>query len=132
MSERMPKVYVVNQPMIRGGGRAIDVRPAAAFGEVVSVFPPGQPPLDGDHVTRVLNERLADFRAHDFLVLVGHTMLIAAAGAVAARLTGGVVQVLVWDNRDHLYVPVRLRLWDDAFDRPRGGGPVEQRSGELT
>lgn len=115
MMNESPRVFVVNEPLLRTGSRAIDVRPAGEFGELRFIFPPGQPPFDTSLVEGILERELRDFGRDDYLVPVGHLALIVAASAVAARRAGGTLNLLLWDNRDFVYRPVRLALWSEPY-----------------
>jgi len=119
MPKVTPRVFIVNEPLFRTGQRVFDLRPAQAFGELVHVFPAGQPPSDPSYAEGVLDEALADFGPDDYLLPVGNVALIAATAAVAAVRAGGALNVLVWDGERRVYSPVRYVLWED--EPSRGG-----------
>lgn len=81
----MSKVFVVNEPLkSREGerGRAIDLRPAQKYGELVFLSPAGEPPLDPEGWLPRMQELLRDFCDDDFILPVGHPALIVAAASI--------------------------------------------------
>lgn len=106
----MSRVFVVNEPAKRDGSRTMDLTPATEFGELVFLAPAGDVPLDLRPSVEMLREGLASFTAEDYLLPVGHPMLIAAAGALAAQASGGRVRMLLWRGGLGRYVPVSADL----------------------
>jgi hypothetical protein len=102
----MSRVFVVNEPTTDSGTRTMDISPASDHGELVFLNPPGNPPHDLTQNIERMKELLRDFTPQDFLLPVGHPMLIALAGAIAARSSGGKIAMLLWKGRDACYRPV--------------------------
>lgn len=125
-----PRVFVVQEPMqispVTGQPEPkFSVGDARSFGEIVIVLRWREHVEIGIQgaVDRVA-EVLSDFTEDDYLLPVGNPTLIAAAGAAAARATGGRVSVLHWIGGG-----VRRReaiVFDDATevddDDREGGG----------
>lgn len=114
----MPKVYIVQEPLIRRNGddrpeHKYSLEPARKFGELVVVtqWKDARPPVDVSRLTEMLYERLSPFTADDFLLLAGNPGLIAMAAVVAASYTGGLVKLLVWDRQEQDY-----HLWATDID----------------
>jgi hypothetical protein len=116
----MPKVFVVNEPLKRipgssAYGRAIDLRPAEVFGELVYLAPAGEPPLDPFGWWPEMAKKLLDFNpAEDFLLPVGHPALITAAASIIGAYCGTTqkycINILVWRGRELGYVACQIPL----------------------
>lgn len=100
------RVFVVQRPAVRtaqGWVDKYDLTSAALYGRLVDVLPPGNiPPITGPTVGRI-QDALKDYQEHDFLLTLGDPVAIAAAAAIAARLTDGRLQVLKWDRHNSEY-----------------------------
>ena len=117
-----PRVYVVHAPLRYDGRTAswvhkVDLSPAEEFGQLVHMLPPqsgSNVGIDMAQCVADLRASLEAFTAEDYLLPVGHPVLIGAATAIAARRTGGTVRLLEWnrDTVDGYYRPVLLRLWE--------------------
>ena len=111
----MPRVYIPQEPVKKGedGGlvRSFNLSPAAAFGELVFVYPADKPGLDPAPTLRVVQAALANFGPNDYLLPVGNMRLIAWCAAIAARKCGGTLRLLDWDGRERVYVPTTARLY---------------------
>lgn len=107
------RVFVVNEPSKDDGSRTMDISPASDHGELVFLCPAGNPPLDLRPMVDQMKNLLKDFSSEDFLLPVGHPMLIAVAGALAARASGGRIKMLLWKGRDSCYRPVVADLGKD-------------------
>lgn len=109
-----PRVFVVNEVLRRNEqGDMVSVRDLSAaykFGELVFLVS-GKPPLDPQPSIDTLTEKLADFTGNDYLLLIGHPALIGWAAAIAARKTGGKLNLLQWVDHMRDYVPMRATLW---------------------
>lgn len=101
-----PRVFVVNEPATKAGGKTIDLSPACEHGELIFLSPAGDAPLDLEPAIERMAARLIGFTKEDYLLPVGHPMLIAAAGALAARASGGCIKMLIWRGSSGRYVPV--------------------------
>ena len=103
-------VYVVHNHTMRGpeGTRVpkYDFSEAEQFGEVRYLIEgdvdPEDPKLAFD-----LSERLKEFTADDYLLLVGSPVAIGLAFAIASEYTDGKVKVLQWSGRDG-YRPISI------------------------
>jgi hypothetical protein len=126
MSTHPPRVFVVNLPITKDGSPAVNVSGAAAFGAMVHVFPPGRRPLDPAALRDAATKSLEAFTESDWLLPVGHPVLIAIAAAVAAERTGGTLPLLVWDNQSFVYERLVVEL--AHCTACGGGGWVEVHS----
>ncbi len=106
----MSRVYVVNEPTRKDGGKTMDLSPAYEHGELVFLTPPGDPPMQLAAVVEAMKPFLKSFTSADYLLPVGHPMLIAAAGALAARASGGRFRMLLWRGSISRYMPVEVDL----------------------
>ena len=90
-----------------------DFRNARRFGQLKYVF---STPLGRTyHTERMLTyarEVLADWRAGDYLLMVGDPALCGVCMAVVAELDG-VIPILRWDREEFQYVP---QTWDFDLD----------------
>lgn len=105
-----PRVFVVNEPAKRDGSKTIDLSPACEHGELVFLSPAGDVPMDLEPAVERMTRLLSTFTGHDFLLPVGHPMMIALAGAIAARASGGRLCMLIWKGGLGRYVPVSADL----------------------
>lgn len=111
----MPNVYVVQEQMVKdrdtGSLRpAFDLTPAAQYGDLHFLLPAGQISLSTAPMLSQLKRALRGFTSDDFLVATGDPVAIMAAGAVAASMNGGVINVLKWDKRSQTYIKLTLSL----------------------
>jgi hypothetical protein len=119
----MSIVYVTHEPLRRDEDtgemvRAVDLSPAEEWGELRFLLPPGAPPLDPEAVLPQLRAGLAEFRVSDFLLPVGHPVLIAWAAALACRAAGGHLRLLQWRARERRYSAVSASVWAPDLRRP--------------
>jgi len=118
------RVFVVNEPMRynpNDGHRSIDLSPAYEFGDLVFLSPPGNPPLDPDYITQRMRELLVDFTSNDFLLPIGHPVLIGWATALAAQRAGGRIKMLHWLRQYLRYTVIEAILWipeQESRDEP--------------
>lgn len=112
----MIRVFVVQQPSVfdRRKGHFVpklDLTPAAAFGVLVFLLPPGNIYLQR-LATAVdqLRAGLASFTQDDFLLTLGDPVAIAAATMIAAQRTAGRLKLLKWDGHGKIYIPIALEL----------------------
>lgn len=110
-------VFVVHEPLRRNEEtgqmeRAIDVTPAAEFGALHFLLPPGRPPSDLRDAVDQIREQLNDFGDGDYILPVGNPALIGATIGIAAFVNDGRVKVLQWQGRNRCYYAVDLELWD--------------------
>jgi hypothetical protein len=117
MAMNNSRVFVVNEPLkfdhnLQAEVRMIDLKPAAEYGELVFLLPPGRLPMDPTPTIQALQKGLEDYQPEDFLLLVGDPRAIAFAAAIAADKTDGQLRLLVW-QRDH-YIPVRANVFGET------------------
>lgn len=122
----MPRVFVINEPTQRADNgaseRKIDLTPAEEFGELVFLFNGSKVPGDPRPVVDELWDRLSDYTPADFVLPVGHPVLIAWASAIAAAAAGGRLTLLHWDRAHRLYRPRQAVLWENRLDDPDNAG----------
>lgn len=108
-------VYAPQQPSRFDSGYqlwmpTVDLTPACKFGKLQIMLPPNFGMMVGAPLVDALKERMAGFRATDYLLAVGDPTLIAAAAGIAALRTGGRLQLLKWDRHTRDYIAIELRL----------------------
>ena len=88
----------------------VNIAPAAKYGEVVTILPPGSQFYAAAETTRLIKQRLheLDYQAGDFLLPMGNPVIMAVASAIAARRSNGCLNVLVWDRLTSSYVSYEL------------------------
>lgn len=130
----MSRVFIVNEPLKTNHGtgekgRAIDLRPAQLFGELVFLSPAGEPPLDPDGWLPRMRELLSTFKfGEDYLLPVGHPSLIVAAAAILGCFIGSEASlcILVWQGRGAGYVVNRLPLFPPPENQLKDPTPKSQ------
>ena len=113
----MFKVFIVQEHFRRDRttGRLVtfmELTPARLYGEIQEpLLATGHTvPLSTAQMLRELHRRLISFTREDYLLLAGDTGAIAAAAMVAARMTGGVVNILKWDKDTKQYIKLTLEV----------------------
>jgi len=113
-----PRVFVVNEPMRWDGQRrcmvrARDITPAYEFGELIFLTPGGDPPINPQESIDQMTSNLSkfNFTEDDYLLPIGHPLLIAWAAAIAARMAGGKLKLLHWQSRTCTYAAVDAELY---------------------
>jgi len=113
------KVYVLQHPSRQNV--PLDISDAARYGNLQRpVFPPTYNAiLDATDVVRKLEQALYDYEEGDYIIAIGDPAIIGVATAIAARNSGGVVNLLKWNRafvrgkRDVThgsYVPLTIEL----------------------
>lgn len=113
----MSKVYVVQEPLRFDGQNlvpAFDLTPAAEFGQMEVLLPPGNTMLAPVPAMRTLREKLKHFSDDDYLLGVGNTAAIAGAAMVAGYYNHGRVKLLQWDKRLKQYIKVEMDVSGSA------------------
>lgn len=87
-----------------------DVSPAAEWGEIHFLLPPRATVDDPEQTVAVLDAALRHYTDQDYLLLIGHPVLIGWATALAAAHNFGRVNCLVWSNRTSAYTVVESCL----------------------
>lgn len=120
---RRAKCYIVHQPMRIDDrtGRwkpAVNLSPAGEYGDLVFMLDtPERPPLDPEASLPTLRAKLADYRPEDYIVLAGDMNLVAYACVIAARVTGGLLNLLRWDPTERRYISLSSSVHGD-LDTP--------------
>lgn len=107
----MSRVFAVCQPTHKIAGverKAMDLRPAAEFGDVVVLLEHNQSLLSPVPTVRALKEKLRDFSDDDYILPVGDPALIATVSMVAAEMNHGRVKLLKWDKGLHKYFVIQI------------------------
>ena len=107
------KVYIVCEPSLRRGDQlvpAIDLTPAAEWGEIIILLNSPQSFISPEQTIKVLRDKMSDFCDDDFLVPVGDPALMCAVAMVASHINGGRVKMLKWDRRVMRYFPIAVNI----------------------
>jgi len=110
----MRKVFIVCEPLHQENGiskRAVDLSPAAMWGEPIVVLPYMQSLLAPETTIDAIAERLKDYTPDDFIVPIGDPVLMCMVVAIAAKISGGKVRLLKWDRRGNVYIPITCDLY---------------------
>lgn len=113
MTEKRGKVYVCQEKGRKVDGvwvREFDLTPAARFGDIEILLPPGQSLFATVPVVRALKEKLKNFNDDDYLLPIGDPSVMIAAGMVASHINHGRVKILKWDRIVGDYIPVQFDL----------------------
>lgn len=105
MSRTNPIVYVPQ--MVKGRNVSMALR----FGAIVPILHEDPELYALDRAIKKLKEGLANYTAHDHLLLMGDPVVIGIATMIAGQNTGGYVNLLKFDRQmfDYLGVIVDLR-----------------------
>ena len=104
----MSRVFVVHEPLNKEMEPTKDLRPAEVYGELTHCVPSGPTPHDLNSLLPSLRKTLADFTADDFILPIGHPILIGWVTAIAANNTGGKVSLLYWKNGHYTCISANL------------------------
>ena len=111
----MNRVFVTQSPLRRdpktGDLRQVhDVSPAAEYGSIEVLVPGGPVVLSTEHLVKALREKLRDYCDADYLLCLGDPAVIAVASAIACKVNGGRVRLLIWDRHTTKYIPVPVAV----------------------
>ena len=111
----MSKVYIPQEPtrwnVDLGAAQSImDFTPALRYGELVVCLAPNISFHLTKPVCTTLREKLRDFAEDDYLIAVGSPLVIALSSHIALSKTGGKLNLLSWDKRQHEYLNSRIEL----------------------
>jgi len=114
-----PRCFIVHESLRRDHitGDMVPVHNlglASEYGDVTFILTAGanhRPPEDVGAVLPALKATMSTYRPIDYIVLVGNPELYVLAAALALRASGGVVNLLKFDNRIQRYVVKSARLW---------------------
>jgi hypothetical protein len=87
-----------------------DLSPAAEYGQLKVLCPPGDVTVDAQPIVDRIREKLADFSDKDYLLLTGDPIMLGTAMAIADAANNGVVNVLKWSRKNGCYFPVRIQF----------------------
>lgn len=104
MTAKTRQVYVVQESPNK------NLLPAAEFGEVTVLLPPGNVVFSAAPTVRRLREGLKAFSDSDYLLLIGDPAAIAIASAIAAEYNRGHMNLLKWDRQEQKYFTVEVNL----------------------
>lgn len=135
MPASAPKVYLVNLAYRRVSAQqpmapvtlepVVDVSPATKYGELVLLLETTyRLPSDLSPFLDEIKRGMANFRANDYVLIVGDPGAVAITLAMAAQRTGGIVKVLRWDPHAGEYVE---HVWDLVINR-LGEAQVTQKT----
>lgn len=104
----MPTVFVIQNHLRWDAEKGellprYNISPAAEFGTLKMVLNPKATLENPQETLQRIDDGLADFKAEDYLLLIGNPVLIGWATSCAASRTGGPIRVLVWSNKDRSY-----------------------------
>lgn len=85
-----------------------DLSPAAEFGTVEVLMPPGHSFFSPVPVIRALKEKLKNFSDEDYLLPIGDPSIMVAAALIAGEQNHGRVKLLKWDRFQQAYIPIQL------------------------
>jgi len=98
-----PKVWVVQEMSNH------DISGALRFGEIQTLLPASvQVAFSPWPVIRTVRRKLQRMGRDDYLLLTGDPVIIGLVCAVAALYNGGRYNVLKWDKRERLYIPITI------------------------
>lgn len=112
----MSTVFITNQPMKYSREHesytlAVDLRPAERFGKMIFLTEAGEPAEDGEWLP-MMQELLRKFNPlTDYLLPVGHPMLIVAASAIVGAQGATSVRILRWSRSARDYTPQLIKLF---------------------
>ena len=103
-SLRPPRVYIVQEPLYKDRRGQLkekfSLEAAKEFGDLCMVLNWSDPhELDARRMLWKARTALRDFRADDYLLMVGNPTAMAIVAVVAAEMTDGHLQLLYWDNK---------------------------------
>jgi len=93
-----PRVFVIQHPQRKGV--PLDISDAGRMGIIQKpILPPMyNAQIDTADVTRKIEAGLNDVDPDDYILCIGDPVLIAIAGIIAARNTGGEISMLKWNR----------------------------------
>lgn len=107
----MSTVWVTQEKARKVAGEWVpefDLSPAAKFGKVEVLSPPGSSFFSPVPTIRMLKQKLEAFKDDDYLLPVGDPAIMVAAAMIAGEKNGGRVKILKWDRFQGEYIPVQL------------------------
>ena len=110
-----PTVYIVQEPTRRNRNTGqmestFDLTPAAAYGDLKVMLPPGNVMLSSKPMSDKLKHELRNFNDNDFLLAIGAPAAFATATAIAAKFNMGRYKLLTWDRESRAYISVSFDI----------------------
>lgn len=100
-----PRVFVVQDDGQK------NLLPALKFGSIEPLISGRDSQLyNTAPLVEELEAKLASFDEDDYLLLVGDPAAIAICAIIAARRTGGLIQLLKWDRQERAYYPLKVHV----------------------
>lgn len=87
-----------------------NISPAERFGKLKFLLTPRATIARPEEVIAKMDLILRNYGDEDYLLLIGHPVMIGWAMALAAAHNQGRVQLLVWSGKDRDYAPVKSTL----------------------
>lgn len=107
----MAVVYITQEKAKKQNGEWVpefNLSPAAEFGKLEILMPPGHSFFSPVPVVRALKEKLANFCEDDFILPIGDPSIMIAAAMIAGEKNSGRVKLLKWDRFQQSYVAIQL------------------------
>lgn len=101
-------VYVVQEVLGK------NILPAAEFGQIEVLLPPGQIAFQPGPSIERLCQKLKNITAKDHLLLIGDPAAIALAAIIAGKYTGGELQFLKWDRECKQYFVIKVNTNEEV------------------
>ncbi len=109
MADRTRGVVWVPQPVNK-----FDYHPASVFGELVIIVNRKPHPTiknsDAPSMVSMVRKKLENFTDSDVVLPIGDPALIAMVTGEVILITGGLLNILKWDNKNHKYYEVTVDL----------------------
>lgn len=90
-----------------------DLTSAEQYGVFDFLLPPDAKPFNTEEVIRELRQKLQNFCAWDYLLLLGNPILIGLSAIIASQYSNSVT-FLQWSARDSEYIPVVAKIFQDG------------------
>ena len=106
-------VYIVQEPARRNRETgdwepSFDLTPAAAYGNLEILLPPGPQMLSPKPAVDRMRHALRNFNDDDHLLGVGRPVAMMAAAVLAAKVNRFKYKVLEWDKRTGQYISISV------------------------
>jgi len=109
VTEQTSIVYVVQEMPNH------DIAPAMRYGELKVLLPSNtQIAFSTVPTVRLLKRKLRGFTDKDFLLLTGDPVAMGLASSIAAAYNSGRYNVLKWDRRERMYIPVKIDITENG------------------
>jgi hypothetical protein len=87
----------------------VNLRPAAVYGQIEVLLPPGMSPIALVPIKQALKEKLANSQPDDLLLAVGDPSIIALCAVILAMKHGKLI-MLKWDKNNGDYFKVEVEI----------------------